>query len=132
MKKHGFTLVEVILATTVVGLAFLGLWSAFNTTVTSSANSEKMVRATFLAREKLEIVAADKKFRGWGFMAGGNYPSETIAPFTRTVTISQDLDPADLVGSQANSGYRRVSVAVGWTDGAQNKNVRLDTLITNW
>jgi prepilin-type N-terminal cleavage/methylation domain-containing protein len=55
-KRKGFTLVEVVLAIAIVGIALLGLAQLFTYSVLINSRSEKMTNATFLAQQRIEFL----------------------------------------------------------------------------
>lgn len=116
----------------------MGLWKAFDATVASSMQSEKRTLASFLARQKMEIVMADKKVRqnGYAYVVNANYPAEAslaapFASFSRSTNIVE-VRSNDLATPQAGTGYKSVSVTVTWQEGGQNRQLQLTTLMTQW
>jgi prepilin-type N-terminal cleavage/methylation domain-containing protein len=55
-KRKGFTLIEVVLAIAIVGIALLGLAQLFTYSVLINSRSEKMTNATFLAQQRIEFL----------------------------------------------------------------------------
>jgi len=55
-KRKGFTLVEVVLAIAIVGIALLGLAQLFTYSVLVNSRSERMTNATFLAQQRIEFL----------------------------------------------------------------------------
>jgi len=55
-KTKGFTLVEVVLAIAIVGIALLGLAQLFTYSVLVNSRSERMTNATFLAQQRIEFL----------------------------------------------------------------------------
>jgi len=55
-KTKGFTLVEVVLAIAIVGIALLGLAQLFTYSVLINSRSERMTNATFLAQQRIEFL----------------------------------------------------------------------------
>jgi len=55
-KTKGFTLIEVVLAIAIVGIALLGLAQLFTYSVLINSRSEKMTNATFLAQQRIEFL----------------------------------------------------------------------------
>lgn len=146
-KEKGFTLVEIVLAMTVLALAFTGIWSAYITSLQKSGESEKIVTASFLAREKLEFYIGLKKNKGFnaGDLDTGNFEKVNnvgqreiqegnlpppYGQFTRTTTI-KFLDE-NLNEDISDKGYKKISVQVAWGMPAPDKSVTLTTILTNW
>lgn len=55
-KRKGFSLVEVVIAIAVVGIALLGLAQLFTYSVLINSRSERMTKATFLAQQRIEFL----------------------------------------------------------------------------
>lgn len=55
-KAKGFTLVEVVLAIAIVGIALLGLAQLFTYSVLVNSRSERMTNATFLAQQRIDFL----------------------------------------------------------------------------
>jgi type II secretory pathway pseudopilin PulG len=93
--KHekGYTLIELIVTITFTGIAFSGLIAFFTNIVHGSLENEIVSQAICLANEKMEEIYADRidANRGIAYITtSGQYPSETIDYFTRTVTITSE------------------------------------------
>jgi prepilin-type N-terminal cleavage/methylation domain-containing protein len=55
-KRKGFTLIEVLVATFLVGVAVMGLAQIFTLTVLNNSHSERMANATFLAQQRIDFL----------------------------------------------------------------------------
>ncbi|MBI4373745.1 MAG: prepilin-type N-terminal cleavage/methylation domain-containing protein [Deltaproteobacteria bacterium] len=132
-KEKGFTFLETILAILIVGIGLLGITNLFQRSVSQSVDTERVLQATQLARERLEQLLFDKKMRGYDYVVSSSYPvTENLgglfAPFSRTISI-REVRSNDLDQTQAGTGYKRVLVTVSWPVGRQ---VALETLMTKW
>lgn len=131
--RRGYTLVEVILVVVVVGLAFPSLLAAFAQASRTSARPVLLVTASNLARERIEILAADRfnASRGYSYLVSGNYPDESpVSAFTMTRSVAfTDVSPADLSTVQSASGYRKAVVTVRWAGGSSS--LSLSTVFTD-
>ena len=56
LKHKGFSLVEVVIAIAIVGIALLGLAQLFTYSVLINSRSERMTKATFLAQQRIEFL----------------------------------------------------------------------------
>lgn len=134
MKHKGFTLVEAILTLSLLSAGILGLLSLFQQNVGRSDEMEQTLVASLLAQERLEQIIHDKKYQGYLFIVGTNYPaSENLASqgypgYTRTTTI-QEVSGSDLTSPQNGSGYKRITVSVAVTGGPTST---FQTLVTEW
>lgn len=112
LGKAGYSLVELLVAMTLFAIAALGLSAGVVLVVRSEALSDNLTRATILAQDKLEELAA----LGGAWAAGEDTPQPG---FTRTWTVSAD-DP--------EIGVVRVDVSVSW-DGQDSQVVSLATVL---
>ena len=55
-KGNGFTLIEVLVAVFLVGVAIMGLAPIFTLTVLNNSRSERMANATFLAQQRIDFL----------------------------------------------------------------------------
>lgn len=131
--QSGFTLIESVLALVVIGIGVFGLMNLFQGTVSNVVSTDQAIQATQLARERLERIVFDKKMNGYDFINTANYPAVesftgSFSAFTRNISILEVSD-SNLTTSSNNSGYKRVTVTVAWSDSNQ---VVLETLVTKW
>ncbi len=60
MRQRGFTLLEMLVATTIMGVAVVGLLANLSTSMRTAARLTEYDRATVLAREKMEELLLDQ------------------------------------------------------------------------
>ncbi|MFC1855442.1 prepilin-type N-terminal cleavage/methylation domain-containing protein [Thermodesulfobacteriota bacterium] len=131
--KNGFTLIETILVIIVLAISSYGVLSVFINGLKESASPLQGVQAIELAKEKLEIIIADKHdtSKGYAYIVSGNYPAETpvsgFSEFNRSVTL-QEIDALDLATASPGSGYLKVTVTVSWSSGS----ISLDSLVADY
>lgn len=139
LKKFitGFTLVEAIIAIAVIGGGLIGVMYAFNSSTKASILTERTVVASFLTREKLERIVADRSTKGYAATIATNYSDGQLtgnfSAFSRNVSIVEvdpDLDAGvdSFLDPLAGSGYARVTVAVTYG----TETVKLETLIADY
>lgn len=126
-RRAGYTLTEVILVIVVAGLALPPLMAVFAGMSRDSARPDLLLVASSLAREKMEIIAADKfnTSRGYAYLVSANYPAENPVPgFTLTRSVAfTDVSSADLSTAESGSGFRKVVVTVRWNYDASSLNL---------
>lgn len=133
--RRGGTLIEAIGAIVITSVAIPPmLWGLRNAHATR-ADPVLATRARWLANERLEGMIADRHSttRGYGYIVSANYASESsvsgFTGFSRSVAIVET--GATLSG--AGTGYKTVTVTVGWTDGrGQARTYALSTVVTSY
>lgn len=140
--KKGFTIIEVVIATFVIGVVFVGVFGFITLTIKSAHDGERKIIATALANEKMEMIR-NLPYDSVGTVGG--IPSGPIAqeeevvrngasyrvytdiryyddPFDGTVSD----DPPDLL----NIDYKIARVEVSWESNfPPNRSVLLITHI---
>ncbi|PIR17785.1 MAG: hypothetical protein COV46_02750 [Deltaproteobacteria bacterium CG11_big_fil_rev_8_21_14_0_20_49_13] len=117
-NKKGFTLIEVVLTIVIISVGLVAMMFVFDNVTRGSMEADMNVTATFLARERLEIAAFDKVYRGYDYLTGTRYPaSENVSVGGRKYvreTVVYEVDKIDLVTTLLNSNFKRVDVTVKW------------------
>jgi len=118
-RDNGFTLLEVMIAMTVLSFALLSLASMAATVIRGNAYSHKVATATALSQDEMErmkslnysLIPAQEGVEDYGAIAG--YPN-----FSRAVTVNTD----------SFNNFRIVTVTVSWV-GTRTRTVSIDTII---
>lgn len=114
--EGGFSLMELILVILILSISLLPLISQVVQTTVHGADGQALTTATFLAREKLELVETESGSAAVDYagIRNSRYPDENAIPdfpgFSRTVRVSAD----SLYGGRT---YKVVTVTVGAPDG---------------
>lgn len=151
--QHGFTLVELMITLTVLGVGVLGVTRVFLSSMKVTAQGNDRSRAVAVATREIESMQA-VPYDQLGFsplQAGflGSFegavtvetanplvePAGTIQVDGRRFGIERHIVWADAAGTGTSAGnlyshaYKRASVVVSWTDESTNHRVREDGLI---
>ncbi len=114
-NQKGFTLVEIMVAISIIAIGLLGLVSVTVMVIKGNTFSKTMTTATTLANDKMEQL----KKTGYASLASGADTAQSI--YTRTWTVTQDSPAA---------GMKTVVVTVQWTWEGVAHNVTVRSLIT--
>jgi len=117
LSKKGFTLIELMVAIAILGIAAIGIFQAFTTSFQAMADAKDRTIATNIAQKKLEEVKNSVK------VAYPYYSIETQEVNDKTFTVI-------VVTNSQEDNLEQVYVTVSWTNRQGNeKNVQLETLV---
>ena len=135
LNKNGFTIIEVITATSILTIGVLGAFSAIQMIIASTSIISSQLAATYLAQEGIENVRAIRDSNwlenryistAWddgipdgvcGAACGGT----GIGKFGRQITITK-IPPSEMV----------ISVEVNWPEGSGTGEVTAATELYDW
>ena len=110
MNDRGFTLIEVLVALTILAVGILGVMVAFSVATRTSSHNVRLTEAVAIAQRELElavIVPADSLTPSKG----------SSGPYTWTVNYAEKIH-----------GLGLASVAVCWTERGQGQVFRLNRI----
>ena len=107
MRTRGFTLVEVIIAITILGLVVVSLAGSTGAFVRLTAQDEARAVATQLAQERLALVQMDPNYGGLDSAYAGTETAVSGAPgFSRATSITR------VGGANQATDHKLVTVTV--------------------
>lgn len=142
MSYKGFGILEVLIATFVIGVVAVGVFSLITLTMKASHDGQLRIIATALGNEKMEMIR-NLPYASVGTVGG--VPSGPIAQteqLTRNgsvYTVATDIryvdDPYDGTASDStpdllNTDYKQVRVEVTWQSNQSTRPVLLITQVT--
>jgi general secretion pathway protein I len=77
MNQRGFTLLEVLVATTVMAIAVVGLLSSLSTSMNGAARLTEYDRAALVARRRMDELLADPRVRPGAVLQGALDPVQS-------------------------------------------------------
>jgi general secretion pathway protein I len=118
MNRRGFTLLEILVATTIMGIAVVGLLSSLSTSMRNAAHVTDADRAAQIARNKMEELVSDANLPFQANLSGTIDPTTSwaaqIAPFEAPQT-----QPGALI-------LQRISLVISWRSGANQRQYPLE------
>ena len=87
-SSAGFSLVEVLVAVLILGIALVGLTQGITTALGSSKESERQSTAAFLAAGRIELLRADPDFTD-GYTEGQENGGLSGYKWKQTITATQ-------------------------------------------
>lgn len=134
-RPRAFTLIEAIIAVTVLSVAVPGMFWALRDAGVKRTEPVMVSRARWLAVEKLEDILADRNSitRGYAYVVNANYPAEagvaSFPGFSRSVSITEKA--SDL--ASAGTGYKLIAVTVTFTGGTgAARSLTISTVVADY
>ena len=109
-KRKGFTLIEVLVAVFLVGVAVMGLAQIFTLTVLNNSRSDRIANATFLAQQRIDFLRNMTTLE----LNTATLSDGTPIPLDEQLDINNDgtLDYRRITQIQAAGFYWDIRVAV--------------------
>lgn len=152
-RHGGFSLIEVMVAISVLLVITIGSLAANNLTTTTVGINKRRSQANRLAQEGMEALLSARAanflsltagdfhpvldVNGWNLIAG----SEQLGLFARTITLSPVMRDigcnapiCDIVsgGGRSDGGSFLATVKITWKEVDQDKEYVLNSLVTYW
>lgn len=124
-REAGFTLIEVLVAAAVMGIAVAGILGALSNSVRNAGRLTQMDRAALLARQKMDEILVDpaiprkRPFQG---MFDPNLAGGTTAGWN-AVVVPFEVAPGAAPGQWV---LDRVQVEVWWMDGLTRRSFSME------
>ncbi|HVX67091.1 MAG TPA: type II secretion system protein [Bryobacteraceae bacterium] len=125
MRRRGFTLLEMLVATAIMGFAVVGLLSNLSTSLRTASRLTEYDRAVVLARGKLDELLLDRRMPRQTRLEG---------TFDRSLTGDTEMGwratlnafeiPPDAIPS--TSILERIDLEVWWGSGERKRTVTVD------
>jgi type II secretion system protein I len=119
VAQSGFTLLEILVATTLMGIAVVGLLSSLSTSMRNASHVTDADRAAQIARNKMEELLVDPGLPFQGSVEGTFDNSSgwnaQIAPF--------EAPPKVQPGAQI---LQRIGLVIWWNNGANHREYPLE------
>jgi len=126
MGKRGFTLLEMIVATTIMGIAVVGLLAAISGSVRNASKLREYGRAVQLARLQMNELLVNQRFPRNVPVQGGfdRSMSGGLDAGWQARLTTFEMPPAPAPGQIA---LDRIELEVWWTAGSQKRTFFLES-----
>lgn len=121
MNQRGFTLLEVLVATTIMAIAVVGLLSAVSTSMRNASRLTGYDRVVLLARTKMDELMVNQHLPHRGALEGA---FDENSGWRAQLTI-YELPPVPGPGIAA---LDRIALEVWWMSGGQRRTMVLESL----
>jgi len=124
-NKNGFTLLEVLVATAIMGVAVAGLLNTISAAAHNASRLTQYDRAVLLARSKMDELLAEPKLARKVPLTGEFDPVRTggVPCSWRAVITPFESVPGAATGSWV---VDRIELEIGWMDGAVKHSFALE------
>jgi type II secretory pathway pseudopilin PulG len=142
-NKKGFTIVDAVLSVALIGFAFIGFLTIFQSGVQKIRLTENLLIAINLSRGTHESIAAYKDRAGYAgtitqINTNNAFDESNISGFENFVIdatalkVNPDNDDSvdDFLDADPTSNYARITVQVSWDSGAHS--ISLVSLIADY
>ena len=123
-NQRGFTLLEVLVASVIMGIAVAGVLSGLAGAARNAARVTESERATLLARQRMDEILADRNFPRNGFVEGVYDPRITGGPAGWRARVMPFEAPPG--AGPGNPGIDRVELEIWWMSGQTRRGFSLE------
>lgn len=116
--EHGFTLLEIMVALTIVSIALVAMIGVVQRNILANDNLHQMTRATLLAKQKMAEI--ENRVEGAFEQREGEFP-----PPYQNFSWQSHLTPTPI------SGVEQIDLSVIWGDERKQELVTLTSFIQN-
>lgn len=126
MNRKGFTLLEMLVATVIMGIAVTGLLSSLTASLRNTARLTEYDRAALLARQKLDEILLQPRIP-LGSNMGESFRPEVMGGIEsgwKARVTPFERGPAAVPGSQI---LERIQLQIWWKAGEETRHFDLET-----
>lgn len=125
MNRRGFTLLEMLVATTIMGIAVVALLANLSTSLRNAANLTNYDRAAVLAREKMDELLIDRRLPKFVRLEGtfNGLEAGNVEAGWRARVAPYEQIPNAATGAAV---LERIELEVWWGSGDRKRSLTLE------
>lgn len=131
-KVHGFSLLEILVAFTLLALAMGILMQIFSRGVNGAGLADKYAKATMMAESKLAAVGVENILQAGETTGKFNDDFQwrlSVTPYVEPVAKDATINPADIEALMATRLYEVALTVSFQSDDSRERQVTLNTLL---
>ncbi len=125
MRERGFTLLEVLVATTIMGIAVVGLLSGISSSMRNAARLTEHDRAALLARAKMDELLVERTLPRLAPF-GGNFDPALTGGMEAGWRARVSKFEAPLGAPPGTPVLDRIELEIWWSAGEQRRSYTLE------
>ncbi len=129
MRERGFTLLEMLVATTLMAIAIVGLLSALSASLRNAARLTDHDRAALVARRKADELLLRPRLPRYQVMEGPLVPAADAGLSGGWRAKLEPFEVPPNVGA-GNAILERLECEIWWMDGGARRSYKLDAYKT--
>jgi len=125
MSRRGFTLLEMLVATTIMGIAVVGLLAALSGSLRNAARLAETDRMALLARRQMDALLLDETLPRFSEINGQFDPVLTggVKAGWRAMLMPYEMPPGAGTGAAV---LERLELEIWWDAGASRRSFHLE------
>ncbi len=125
MKERGFTLLEVLVATLIMGLAVIGLLSSISTSMRNAVRVTDYDRVALLARAQMDTLLLNRRLP-WFSVVQGSFDPALISGREAGWRARATPFERGVIPEVGNAVLERIELEVWWKNGDDRRTFTLD------